>query len=588
MAGQRKFSEPNATGSRINRRNLVAGSAAGLAAQSVMRSSEARLQTPESGSAAVVSAHSLATQAGIEILEAGGTAADAAVAVAAVLSVVEPYFSSALGGGTWGIYFDAQPGEITAMDGVGPVGSLATLEDYRERADGLGIHQANVPGSWDGWMLWLDNYGLLDLNVLLAPAIGLARDGYPVSSEMAFSLEFLQNDFIDFPDTAATYDVNGSVPVAGDTQQLPDMADTFQSLGDAYEQADGDRTSKIQAARDYFYRGPIAEAIVAFSEQTGGYFTLDDFANFEASIVNPISINYRGLDVYQNPPNSQGIAMLMALNILKGFDLTQVEADSADTIHIQVEAIKLAFADRYAYVGDPAVVDVPVETLLSDEHAREQLGRIDLANAMDWPISSDLQSRKASHTSTFHIVDQMGNAAAVTTSIGYQFLVVGNTGIHINARNRFMSLDEDDPNVFAPGKKVRHTSCPYMVLQNGRPVILGGNTGVDTQPQAQIQQFMNIVDFGFGAQEAVDQPRFVSTAFPTSTYPYDVGNTLQMEEGFPEDTISALQDRGHLIAIGEGLFGSAHSIIINADEGQLDVGAESRQDVSSGVVIPGS
>lgn len=571
---------------RIDRRSLLAVTAAGIAATSLEHFGSKGIKAQEAASAAVVSAHWAATNAGIEILEAGGTAADAAVAVASVLTVVEPYFSSALGGGTWALYFDAETGEVTSLDGVGPVGSLATLEDYRERADAPGMHQANVPGAWDGWMLWLARYGRMELPEILAPAIVLARDGFIVGGQMASYLERFEPNFSAFPETVATYETDGALPVTGDVIQLPDLAATFQALSDAYDQADGDHTVKIQAARDYFYRGPIAEAIVAFSEENGGYFTLEDFANHESAIVEPVSINYRGLDVYQNPPNSQGIAMLLALNTLKWFDLSGVEPMSADTIHVQVEAIKLAYADRHQYIGDPAFADIPVGDLLSDEYGRSQVDRIDLGNAMEWPIDSGLEGRNASHTTTFHIVDSLGNAAAVTTSLGFQFLVVRDTGIHINERNRFLSIEEGNPNTFAPGKKVRHTSCPYMALLNGQPALLGGNTGIDTQPQAQLQQFMNMVDFGFTAQEAVDQPRFVSTAFPATTNPHDVGNSLQMEEGFPEETIEALESRGHQIEIGEGVFGNAAAITLSDDGLELAVGVESRADDPLGIVIP--
>lgn len=206
---------------------------------------------------------------------------------------------------------------------------------------------------------------------------------------------------------------------------------------------------------------------------------------------------------------------------------------------------------------------------------------------MEWPIDTGMEGRQASHTTTFHIVDQMGNAAAVTTSLGFQVLVVGDTGIHINERNRFFSIEEGNPNVFAAGKKVRHTSCPYMVLRGGRPAILGGNTGIDTQPQAQIQQFMNIADFGFTAQEAVDQPRFVSTAFPESTNPNEASNTLQMENGFPDETIEALEARGHEVRVGEGIYGSAAVIVIEQRNNDFDIGAESRTDDALGAITNG-
>ncbi len=574
---------------RIDRRLLIGGAAAGLTLLAANPLADIRsLQAQASRAGAVVSSHRLATEAGVEVLEAGGTAADAAVAVAASLTVVEPFFSSALGGGLWGLYFDAESGEVTSVDGVGPVGSLATLEDYRQRVDSPGMHHANVPGAWDGWMLWLERYGQLGLGEVLAPAIRLASDGFPVSAEMAYYLGSDEAVVRSYADSAATYLVNGSLPTEGSIINLTDLANTFRALGEAYQGAGGGRSEQIEAARDYFYRGPLAEAIIAFSEGDGGYFTPEDFATFSAQILEPISIDYRDVTVYQNPPNSQGIAMLLALNTLKGYDFSGLGPLSADTLHLQVEAIKLAFADRYAHVGDPTFVDVPVEELLSEEHAAAQRARIDPDSAMSWPINSELVSRRASHTTTFHVIDQFGNAAAVTTSLGLQFLVVGRTGIHINERNRFFSLEEGNPNVFAAGKKVRHTSCPYMALRNGRPVILGGNTGVDTQPQGQLQQMMNIVEFGFGAQEAVDQPRFVSTAFPPSTYPHQVANMLQMEFGFPDETVGELQARGHEVVVGDGIFGSANVIITAEDRSEIAVGAESRTNDAAGVVIADS
>ncbi len=573
---------------RLDRRRLMGGIvASGLSSAVVPRGVTAtRLQAGEDRVAAVVSSHGLATEAGRVMLEAGGTAADAAVAVAAALSVVEPFFSSALGGGLWGLYYDAEAGEVTSVDGVGPVGSRATLEDYRQRVEQPGMHQANVPGAWDGWMLWLDRYGTLSLGEVLAPAIGLARDGFPVSAELAYYAGVDQAVMYAYPDSARTYLATGALPVAGQMLQLPDLAGTFQALSNAYDGGGADRGAQVKAARDYFYRGPIAEAIVAFSEADGGYFTIDDFGGFSAEIVEPIALDYRDVRVYQNPPNSQGIAMLLALNTLQGYDFSELGPLSADTVHLQVEAIKLAFADRYALVGDPAVVDVPVADLLDEEHAVEQRARIDANAAMSWPITSGLAAaRRASHTTTFHVVDRFGNAAAVTTSLGLQFLVVGSTGIHINERNRYFAVDEGDVNQFGPGRTVRHTSCPYMALRDGRPVILGGNTGVDTQPQGQLQQLMNIVDFGFGAQEAVDQPRFVSTAFPASTYPNQAANTLNMEAGFPEETVIGLQARGHDVRVGEGVFGSANVLVVSGDGSDVAVGTESRTSDASGAII---
>ncbi len=541
---------------------------------------------------AVVSSQKLATEAGFEILEAGGSAADAAVAMAAVQSVVEPWFSSALGGGTWALYYEKESGRVSSLDGVGTVGSLATVDDYRARGGERGMHQAIIPGAWDGWMLWLEEYGRLDLDQVLAPAIRIAQQGYPVTEEMHDWLGRLSEEILSRPQTAAIYAPQGEILQVGDTVYQHKMGETFEALVQAYNQQREQGCSEaIQAARDYYYRGPIAEDIVAFSDSQNGYLTLEDFYNFEAQIVDPISIEYgEDVTVFENPPNSQGIVMLLALNILKGYDFSGLEPGDPDVIHAQVEALKLAFADRHYYIGDPDRMEVSLDQLLAEEYAEKQRARIDMEKAMQWPITPGVDEPEEEkwsrhHTTTFHVVDQEGNAAAITTSLGAEFLVVGETGIHINNRMRMISLEPDIPNQLAPGYKVRHTSNPYLVLRNGKPYILGGNTGVDTQPQGQLQQFMSVVEFGLSAQEAVDRPRFVSTSFPAGTYPYQINNSLQMENGFSQETIQELRSRGHDVVVGSGIFGTANMLVIGAEGSLVQVGAESRGDSYGRAVV---
>lgn len=553
----------------------------------------------ESDAGTVVSQHHLATEAGLEVLEEGGTAADAAIAVACGLSVVEPWFSSALGGGTWALYYDADSEEVTSVDGVGPVGSDATVEDFEERAEEDGMHQAVVPGAWDGWMLWLEEYGALDLEEVLSPAITLAREGYPVSEEMAGWLEDESAQIEDRPDAAEIYMPDGDLLEEDETVSQEAMAETFESLVDAYDdEREEGRPEAVQAARDYFYRGPIAEQIVEFSEEGDGYLTDEDFEAFEAELVDPISIEYdEEIDVYQNPPNSQGITQLLALAILREYDVSDLEPDDADAVHLQAEAIKLAFADRYYHVGDPERVDVPVEELLEEEYAAAQSDRIDIDEAMEWPIDSELEDSNslsstfasvgdADHTTTFHVVDEDGNAAAVTTSLGAQFLVVGETGIHINNRMRMLSLEDENPNRVTPGYKVRHTSNPYLALRDGDPYILGGNTGVDTQPQGQTQQFLNVVEFGLDAQDAVSHPRFVSTAFPATDVPYDAENTLEIESSYPSDVLDDLEDRGHDVVDAPSV-GTATMLVLE-DGDAPQIGAEPRISTADGDALSDS
>ena len=566
---------------------LLAGPPRAVASPQAEGGAPAAGAEPASAAEVVVSSHSLATEAGLDVLAAGGTAADAAVAVAAVLSVAEPWFSSVLGGGTWALYYDASAGTVRALDGVGPAGSSATAAAFEPIAEQSGMHQAVVPGAWAGWMQWLREYGELDLGEVMAPAIEHAESGVPVTPEMSLWLDIESENVANWPSAASIYMPDGVFLTEGDTVYQHGMAATFRELVAQYDRArSGGRAAAFDAAEDHLYRGPLAEAIVEYSDRYGGYLTVDDFRSFTTGFVDPIRIDYRGIDVYQNPPNSQGATMLMALNILKGFELSRFEADSAEAIHLQAEAIKLAHIDKYYHIGDPEYVDVPIESLLSEEHAQRGREQIALDAAIEWPVDDllaidlDLEAR---NTTTFHVVDRHGNAAAVTTSLGAQFLVIGDTGIHINNRMRMMAVEDGDPNRIEPGKRVRHTSNPYIALMDGRPIILGGNTGVDTQPQGQVQQFISVVEYGMSAQEAVSRPRFLTTAFPSARVPWTAENTLALEEGIPDSVASRLASIGHTV-VRDGLWGNANMIVIDPDSGRIETGADPRGGFGEGTV----
>jgi gamma-glutamyltranspeptidase/glutathione hydrolase len=528
---------------------------------------------------AVVSAHYMATQAGFEILRNGGNAADAAVAVAAVIGVVECWFSNVLGGGTWALYYNKSTGKVTALDGVGRTGTHAKTEFFRDPDLNVpfGMHQALVPGAWDGWMIWLEKFGTKDLGEIMAPAIELAENGIPASKSMVAWIGRRQDGILSMPDTKKIFMPGGKIPQVGDVIYQKDLAKTYRALVKAYDDnIHKGRKAAFQAASDYYYRGPLAERVVAFSKANGGHFELSDFNTFNAQFMEPIKINYKGLEVYECPPNSQGITTLMGLNILKGFDFSNAKIDSSETIHKIVEAIKLAYTDNYHYVADPDFYDVPVEELLSDEHAAKQRARIDMDKAITWPIPGGLGERPyTGHTTTYHVVDKYGNGAAVTTSLGAQFLVVGDTGILINNRVPMMEVAEGNPNLTEPKKKVRHTSNPYMTFKDGMLYMLGGNTGGDTQPQGQIQQFMNVVEFGLTAQEAVSRPRYISTCFPAVRHPHRYANQLGLEKGYPDETLAALKAKGHKFA-KTALVGNANLIVIDHDRGIITTGGDPR------------
>lgn len=538
---------------------------------------------------AVTSSHYLATDAGMFILDNGGTAADAAVATAAVLSVVEPWFSSVLGGGTWALYYDAENDTVTSLDGVGVTGSKATAADYAERAGDPGMHQANVPGAWSGWLLWLEEYGTMELGEVLAPAIKLAREGFPASAEMVYWLNNQEEVTMDRPEAVRIYAPNGDFVEEGDTVYQLDFANTLEELVFAYNNArvGESRAAALAAAHDYFYRGPIARAIVSYSNEHNGYLTLADFSDTKASLLEPLSIDYNGIEVFENPPNSQGITMLIALNILKDYDFSQFSADSAEAKHLQAEALKLAFADRYYHVADPRLMSAGVvRGLLSEAHAVSQRQRIHMDSVLEWPITDGYEPipEDLANTTTFHIVDKHGNGAAVTTSLGAQFLVVGDTGIHINHRMRFMQVEDEEGglNMVNPGFKVRHTSNPYMAFRNGSLYILGGNTGADSQVQGQIQQFINVVEYNMSPQEAVTAPRFITNAFPGTVYPYPIRNTLQLEDGFSESVATALQNLGHDVVLGEGTWGNAQMLVVQNGGEDVDIGSDPRNPDSKG------
>ena len=542
------------------------------------------------GGYAAVSSHHLAVSEAMNVLESGGTAADAAVVLGTMMSVVEPFLSHALGGGSWILYYDADSQSVYSVDAVGPTPMAATAELFRkEEFHGTnGVHRSIVPGAWGGYMELLKEFGSRPLDELLAPAIESAYSGVPVSSAYANWFP-LRADFVaTLEDSAAIFTRDGRPLEVGSTLVNEDLGRTYEGISDAYSasRTEGERTALDRAA-DYYYRGPIAEEIVRFSDENGGLFALSDFNDFyDYGIVDPISIEYRGLDVYQNPPNSQGIAMLGALNILEGFDFSELEPNDPEAVHLMSEALKLSFADRNRYVADPAFYDVPVAELLSEEHAAAQRELISMDSSLEYPIDDVLGMRAADprNTSTFHATDRYGNMVAITSSVGLSFMVAGDTGITLNERLTFMSTDPDDVNRIEPGKKVRHSAGPYLVVRDGQPYIAGGNTGADFQPQGQLQQFINIFEFNLDPQDAVDLPRFQPQAFAATNYPFAAPTRLALEQdSYSQETWDNLAARGHNVEWA-GYFGRQNVIVVeDFEDGEIMTGAESREEDSHGM-----
>ncbi len=526
----------------------------------------------------VTASHPLAARAGARILEQGGNAVDAAVATAAAIGVVEPWFSNILGGGTWALFYNAQEGKVLNLEAVGPAPTGATPEFYSNLdLPAYGVHQANIPAAFDGWTLILARYGTKSLKEVLAPAIELAEKGFPVGRDFVTQSTNARDEIARYPSSARLYLKNGQPYKIGDLLVQKDMAATYKQLVQVEQDNLGrGRAQAIRAARDFFYAGPIMKALVKFSQENKGLFIEADFAKVQARFVEPIKIAYRGLDVYQNAPNSQGITMLMALNILEGYDLKGMGAKSAETIHLITEAIKLAFADRHWYVGDPDVVKVPMDRLLSREYAAAQRKRIDMAKAKDWPIQGGLE-QFTKNTTTILVRDKDGNALAITTSIGSNWVVMGDTGIVINNRMPMFDIEAGLPNQVQPGKKVRHTSNPAMALKNGKPVLLWACSGVDTQPQVQVQGLVNVVDFGMNPLEAVSAPRYIQHSFPVTRVRI-ASNVLALEPGrFAPEIVEALKKKGHKTG-DRAIFGNMNMIQLDPATGAILAGVDPRQE----------
>lgn len=534
--------------------------------------------TPAEGSRMAVAARDpVAARVAMRVLQAGGNAADAAFALAAAISVREPYFSHILGGGTWALFREGSDGKVTAVDGAGTIGSRADPEFFKDPANlrEYGMEWSIVPGSWAAWLLWLEEFGTMELDDLLAPAVDLARNGISANRTLVAWIRRQEDSIASRPATAAIFLPDGQVPEVGQTIYQQDLAKTLSMIIAAYRNARPEsRSAAFAATKEIYYKGAIGRAIVEHAQAHRGSLTAEDFSEYSAELREPLQSTFHEWQMYNPPPNSQGIVMPLALNILENFELAEMDWNQPETIHLVAEAMNLAHIDKHHYVGDPEHVDIPLDTLLSDEYARRQAERIDPQDAIEWPAAGGLEAHEG-FTTTFSVYDKAGNGAAVTTSTGAQFVVAGKTGILINQRLKNVFYEENNPNFLEPGRRVRHTVNPYMAELPGRKLVLGGNTGYDTQPQGQIQQFLHITQFSANAQEAVSRPRFIVHSFPDITYPHPARNELALEWGYDQATVAALEARGHQVS-RSAIFGNANLILIDLESGKIEAGADPR------------
>ena len=517
----------------------------------------------------VTSGHALASQAGIRTLMAGGNAVDAAIATAAALGVVEPAGSGVGGDGFILIYW-AETGEVSAVNATGPAPAAATRERYLQ--DGgipmKGIRSVSVPGLVDGWLLAHERYGDLPLDAVFGPAISLSEDGFPISHLLAGAMQGEHELFASDPLTRAIYTNEGGPIGAGGILCNANLGGTLRRIA--------------QDGRKNLYEGEIAREIAAFSQERGGLLTEEDLGNYHAHWAEPIHVNYRGYEVYEMPPNSSGHILLQELNIVELFELQSMGCNTAETIHLMVEAKKLAFADREKYMADPEWVDIPLAGMLSKEYAAEQAERIDKGRAAyDVPAGGP---EAHEDTTCFCTADRAGNLVCILQSIQSGFgssLIAGETGILLNNRMTYWHLEEGHPNCLMPGKRVRHTMNPVIVTKDGRPFLTCGTPGADTQVQTNLQLVTHMLDFGMTPQEAVSAPRWRSLQNPMeSTIPHLCSNNLQLEDRFAADVQEELAQRGHeLEMVGDwGGPGSAQAIMVDPESGALIGGSDPRRD----------
>ena len=508
----------------------------------------------------IATSQPLASAAGLDVLRHGGNAIDAAVTAAAVLAVVEPTMTG-VGGDVFAIVYDAKSQTLRGLNSSGRAGSGADADALL--ASGVtempseGARAVTVPGAVAGWAELLERHGTIGLKDALAPAIAYARDGFPVAEIVADQWERAVDVVSGDPAAAAVFLPNGRAPVHGAIFRNPDLARTLELIG-----GDG---------RDVIYKGPVGAAIVAAVRQRGGFLTEADLASHVANWVEPIRTNYRGYDVCEMPPNTQGFVALEMLNILEGFDIASMGHNSAEYLHLLVEAKGIAFADRAAYLADPAHVSQTVlDALISKDYAAARRSEINPRRAAAHPSPGSFDGRDHGDTVYLAAADGQGNAISFINSLFGSFgsgVVAPGTGVVLHNRGSGFTLRRNHPNRLAPGKRPLHTLVPGFIMKDGKPLMPFGVMGGDNQAQAHAQVVVNLVDFGMNVQDAGDAARVRHGE-----------EGLAVESAIGERVRAALRERGHQLIEGRGLMGGYQAVMIDPGTGVLMGGSDPRKD----------
>lgn len=520
----------------------------------------------------VATSQPLAAQVGVDILKTGGHAVDAAIATNAMLGLVEP-MSCGLGGDLFAIVWDVEEARLHGFNGSGRAPRAMTRDLFSarglDRVPDRGPLSWTIPGCVDGWFALHDRFGRLPLDELLAPAIAYAGSGFPVSPVIGRAWNAAEERLLADPGASTTFLIDRRAPKIGEIIRNPDLATSLRAIC-----ADG---------RDAFYRGPIAERIVACAKAVGGLIGHEDLRDHTSTWDDPVSVRYHDYDVWELPPNGQGIAALQMLGILEGFGLAGMERDSAELLHLMIEAKKCVYEDRARYYADPAFADVPVNELISSEYAARRRRQIVRSGASLRVPAGDPRLQMGD-TVYLTVVDNERNAVSLIQSIYDNFgsgIVPPGTGFALQNRGSLFNLDPDHPNRLEPGKRPFHTIIPAFVTRDGRPLFSFGVMGGAMQPQGHVQILVNRLDFGMDVQAAGDALRWrhVGSSTPTGERMRDGGLVL-LESGFSQSTFDGLRSKGHRVEFrpyGSG-FGGYQGIWIDPETGALRGGSESRKD----------
>ena len=513
----------------------------------------------------------LSTQVALDVLKAGGNAIDAAIAANAMEGVVEPHVNG-IGGDLFAIVWDAKTKKLYGLNGSGRSPKSLTLAEFKKRGlkyiPSTGPLPVSVPGCVDAWFELHKKFGSMPMSKVLEKAVSYARNGFPVHGEFASALTKVQANYGKYPNVDKHYYPNGKVAGEGDIFKNPNLGNTLERLG--------------KEGRDVFYKGDMAKTMDAFMKKNGGFLSYEDLGSHTSTWIDPVSVNYRGYDVWELPPNGQGIAALQMLNILEGYDFSKIKVGSAEHIHLFTEAKKLVFEDRAKYYADMDFAKIPVKSLISKEYAAERRKLIN-PNRASKHFDAGNPALKDGDTIYLTVADKDGNMVSLIQSNYRGFgsgMMPDGLGFMFQDRGEMYSLNEGENNTYAPGKRPFHTIIPAFMTKDGQPIMSFGVMGGAYQPMGHTQIVMNVVDFGMNVQEAGDFPRInhEGSSEPTGEIMEPTGGTITLESGYPYEIIRELLQKGHQVGFMNGIYGGYQCIRYDPIRKVYFGGTESRKD----------